>query len=215
MAVCLQDEDKGTLFQMSMDYIREWTPECVILENVQGLFYRHRETYDDIVKELEGLGYKVHDKDDPRYNTAEHGVPHHRPRIYIVAILRSKLVRPFVRPEPVPRPSIEKFLDKVSDSDKPGALPPRAAGKTKQDSRAHVAAAYKRARANGVDPKSECLVIDHRCSAKRRASFMADQSPCLTATRGAMGGYWLSTRGRPMRWTEAARLQGFTHPSAR
>jgi len=200
---------------MSLDYIREWTPEVVILENVLGLFKRHRETYDEIIRQLEQIGYKVHDKENPCYNTAQHGVPQNRPRIYIVAIQRSALVRPYVRPKPIPCPSIEKFLDMLMDSDRPGALPPMAKTKTRQDSRVHVANAYKRARAAGTDPKRRCIIIDHRCSAKRRASFMEDRTPCLTATRGSMGGYWVSSRGRPMRWTEAARLQGFTNPRAR
>jgi site-specific DNA-cytosine methylase len=60
------------------------------------------------VKILQGLNYRVHKK---VLNTREHGIPHNRPRLYIVAILQSGMRRKYVWPEPVFEPDLHRFLD--------------------------------------------------------------------------------------------------------
>ena len=53
--LCLGSEDpaRGTLANHCLKYIEAQRPRVVVLENVLGLFHRHRSTYDCIVAELE------------------------------------------------------------------------------------------------------------------------------------------------------------------
>merc|ERR1719343_1259083 len=44
-------------------------------------------------------------------DTRQHGVPHHRKRLYIVGIRKDVDDGSFAYPEPIPCPSIERFLE--------------------------------------------------------------------------------------------------------
>ena len=93
----------------SLDYVRHKRPRVAVIENVRRLtFKKHAEVLKSIVNILQGLNYRVHKK---VLNTREHGVPHNRPRLYIVAILQSGMHRKYVWPEPVIEPDSHRFLD--------------------------------------------------------------------------------------------------------
>ncbi len=198
-----EQTENGTLFAHCLAYIKHALPRVAILENVLGLFQRHYETYNTILTNLEELGYSVADQDNPHYNTADHGLPHNRPRIFIVAIRTNALKHDYVRPEPLPPMPLRNVLDRKTTDNVAGGLP-KAGLK-----RRHVEVAYARAREQGFDPAKVCLVVDHGVGPKRQASFQVGRSPCLTASRSAQGGFWLSTRTRTMTLAEMARLQGF------
>ncbi|MFM7987039.1 MAG: DNA cytosine methyltransferase, partial [Candidatus Fonsibacter sp.] len=76
-------------------------PRAFLLENVKGLVTQHRATFDDVFQQLRQIAngaYKV------RYtiiDTARHGIPQHRERVYIAGLLRDYLVPGcFKLPEP-------------------------------------------------------------------------------------------------------------------
>ena len=58
----------------------------------------------------------------------------------------------------------------------------------------------------GVDPVRACAVID---VGGTKGCWNWDRLPCLTATRGSTGGFWLTNRGRFTTSLELMRCQGF------
>ena len=67
-------------------------PRVFLLENVKGLVTQHRPTFDNILHQHRTMagsayraGYKIID-------TADHGLPQHRERVYIVGFLRTSFV---------------------------------------------------------------------------------------------------------------------------
>lgn len=78
-------DTRGTLFFEIERLIATSKPKLVLLENVRGLASHDKgRTLKTILKKLENLGYGV---DFRILNSANHGVPQNRMRIYIVAIL--------------------------------------------------------------------------------------------------------------------------------
>ena len=68
-------------------------PRAFLLENVRGLVSQHRDSFDHILGRLRTIagsayvvGYKIID-------TADHGLPQHRGRVYIVGFLRTSIAR--------------------------------------------------------------------------------------------------------------------------
>ena len=105
-------KDRGLLVAHSLDYVRVHLPRLVLLENVVGLTYtQHRPLLAWILVALQDLGYECYHKVS---NTAHFGIPQRRERLYIVAILKHRLKRPFLWPEPVPTPPLDEFLSSAS-----------------------------------------------------------------------------------------------------
>ena len=98
------------------------------------------------------------------------------------------------------------LLDPRVPSDARGKLPPADWGKNR--CRRHVKKAYLKWRAKGVDPKTHPVFVDIDCSMKFQASNAKFLST-LTASRGAQGGPWVSTRSRRTTLSEMSRAQGF------
>ena len=105
-------KDRGLLVAHSLDYIRVHLPQLVFFENVVGMTHaQHRPLLAWILVTLQELGYETHHK---ILNTAHFGIPHRRERLYIVAILKHRLKRPFVWPEPAPTPPLDEFLSSAT-----------------------------------------------------------------------------------------------------
>jgi DNA (cytosine-5)-methyltransferase 1 len=74
---------RGTLFFDIARIAKEKSPEWLFLENVKGLINHDKgRTLSVIIKTLSGLGYTV---DFDVLNSADHGVPQNRERVFIVA----------------------------------------------------------------------------------------------------------------------------------
>jgi DNA (cytosine-5)-methyltransferase 1 len=98
------DEARGTLFfdilQILKSKIKEGNPvQAYFLENVRGLI-NHRSgeesTLAIIKKNLEGLGYTF---DYELVWASDHGVPQHRPRVFIYGFLDHQARERFIKPE--------------------------------------------------------------------------------------------------------------------
>jgi DNA (cytosine-5)-methyltransferase 1 len=179
------------------------------LENVKGLVTQHRATLDNILQQLRRIGdgsyvvgYKVID-------TADHGLPQHRERVYIVGLLRASLV-PTARFK-WPQPRKRKGIAEALRWGRPNIA------KAIQKERAYLATAsprikrnlkevYKRIRKTGVNPRDiHCPVVIDIDSSKMH--WMHNISPCLTRARASTGHY-LPALGRRMTIHERLRLQG-------
>ena len=87
-----ESDCRGKLFRASLAYIRKAHPALVIFENVASLVRRFPETFDNIVQEMEAMGYSVENKSTAVTDTKFHGLPQHRPRVILVCVLVNKKV---------------------------------------------------------------------------------------------------------------------------
>ena len=76
-------DPRGNLFLRYLEYVRRLRPLALLMENVPDiLHYGHHNVIEEMVEALDGLGY------DARYsliNSAFHGCPQMRDRVYLVA----------------------------------------------------------------------------------------------------------------------------------
>mmetsp|Transcript_58013 Transcript_58013/g.175372 ORF Transcript_58013/g.175372 Transcript_58013/m.175372 type:complete len:372 (-) Transcript_58013:35-1150(-) len=191
---------RGEIFWHVRDYLEKKTPRVFVLENVSGLVkINGGQYYKAIVEALEALGtYNVYSK---VLDTKEHGVPQSRRRIYFVGIKKSCDDGSFDFPEPVPRPSIELFLEPRRRRPLRSVLPPR----TQTTALANVRRALRELTEQGYDPLKVPFVVDCDSSGPRM-KYVKDVSPCLTCSRAA--GHWITNRMRRMTKAEMMRLQG-------
>ena len=185
-------------------------PRAFLLENVKGLVLQHRATLDNIMQQLGGIagsaykvGYKVID-------TADHGIPQHRERVYIVGLLWASMVptSPFKWPTPRRCRSLPRVLQWKTTPNKHKALArerrflANAPPKMKQ----RLRAALRSVRQKGVYPRdvSRRVVVDIDGS---KPHWMHGVCPCLARSRAATGHY-LPVLGRRLSIQERFRLQG-------
>ena len=99
---------RGLLVADSLAYVEAKKPSLVIYENVTGILQKkHAELLQWVLTSLKDMQYKVH---MTTLDTEDFGVPHHRPRVYIVCIKTSCLRRSFAWPAPVACVPLDEFL---------------------------------------------------------------------------------------------------------
>lgn len=198
--------DRGVTLFHSLDYVRHKRPRVAVIENVRGLtFKKHADVLTSIVNILQGLNYRVHKK---VLNTCEHGIPHNRPRLYIVAILRSDMRRKYVWPEPVIEPDLHRFLDVENTCSK------RDINKLSKIATDNIVHFRKKMQREKIDIFKKWYVIDIQAG-KTYRHMARDRSPCITKSRGASCGFFVSRLKRRLQVVEMARLQGLTSTMAR
>lgn len=87
------------MFWSSLKYISENRPRLVLYENVANLYLKFYAVYESIVKIMEKMQYIVLNKENPLFNTIDHGIPHNRERMLLFFVREDSFVRPFVAPE--------------------------------------------------------------------------------------------------------------------
>lgn len=95
-------DDRGTLFQTAIDYVRVLKPRSVVFENVRGLLsFKSGEKLliQEICEQLDELGYDVAFS---LIDASRHNVPQKRLRVFIVGIEKTSKGR-FSFPHPVDR----------------------------------------------------------------------------------------------------------------
>ena len=90
---------RGALMEHSLAYVRKHHPRVFVLENVPGLYFRFRETYDHVINTLASEGYTVVNGGSPLMNTKGHGLPQNRNRVILGAVL-TKYYKPDVFHQP-------------------------------------------------------------------------------------------------------------------
>ncbi len=78
---------------------------------------------------------------------------------------------------------------------------------TPHSAREKILRAFEKARNKGVDPHVTPVCVDIGAS-RRFEQFQVGMSPCLTHSRGQVGGFYISTHNRKCTVDEMFRLQG-------
>jgi DNA (cytosine-5)-methyltransferase 1 len=73
-------DDSRNGFPIFVSAVRQAQPDIWLFENVRGLLYRNRWYLDQVIDELEGLGYETHAN---LYNALDFGVPQNRERLVV------------------------------------------------------------------------------------------------------------------------------------
>lgn len=143
---------RGDHLDKAIKYVVTQLPKAAILENVAGLeSSRHSKELQKLLGQLGKAGYTTFHQ---TLSTHEHGIPQHRPRIYIVAI-KGKPTHEFEFPAP-----LEHTLqwDKLLDEWSPEV--PRAMSKT---AKANVDWAKDYAKKSGLQHQEGHHLRRHRC----------------------------------------------------
>jgi len=189
------------LFDCVVAYLREHKPCVEVLENVPGLrSVNGGRDWRTVLRALVDLGcYYV---DWRVLNTAKHGVPQNRPRLYIVCI-RDDCYRSgaFQWPEPIDDcPSVERFLDQRGPKPTLRTLQPPPQPGAAETWAAKMAKLWRERK----EPLKRPWLWDAGAS-ERRSNAMCDQCPCLLRSGGDI---WISSHGRALSLRERCRLQG-------
>jgi len=198
--------DRGVTLFHSLDYVRHKRPRVVVIENVRGLtFKKHASVLTSIVTILRGLPYCVHTK---VLNTCDHGIPQNRPRLYIVAILGSKMRREYFWPSVVKEPDLHRFLDVGNCGHK------RDINKCSNIALVNIVHFRKQMQKEKLDMFKKWYVIDIHAG-KTYRHMARNRSPCITKSRGVTSGFFITRLKRRMHVIEMARLQGLPSTVAR
>jgi DNA (cytosine-5)-methyltransferase 1 len=205
------EDPRGQVFDDGvLPYLRQHEPPAAILENVEGLlswnkgaFFKH------LLEALQGLGcYRVEYK---VLNTKDHGLPHSRPRLYIVLLhLRKASHVQFTWPEPIRCPPVEHFLDgdkpKLQPQDIKGPARPKLARKEVAIVNQMHEKLMGMLTEKGLQPHEQTYLID--LEDKRGCVSMRQLCPCMCKAGHQV---WISSYDRELSISERMRLQGI-HP---
>ena len=101
-------DNRGAVMLHSLKYVVARRPSVFVLENVKGLTHsKNRHILDKIVKILRNCNYSCSAE---IVNTSQHGLPHNRERLYLVAMQKQGKMKPFEFPRPVDMPKLERLL---------------------------------------------------------------------------------------------------------
>ena len=182
-------------------YIERVAPSLIVMENVVGLLSHGRDVFLNLVQRLQAAGYSIAVK--VLRSEVHGGVPQRRHRLFIVALRSPTAAMGW--PGSIPMRSLPSILAK--DVCPPGARPsaPKAAGKIDAVERCLVPCSV-------TEAESAHMVVN--CHSQLGRLFIG-KTPCLTAARGAQGGFWLLGQRRMMHVDELLLLQGIDPASTR
>ena len=134
---------------------------------------------------------------------SQHGIPHHRPRLFIVGTLKTAQQHAFEWPPEVGCLPLKPFLREQAVPASLNDRPPPTQGVALKN----WLVAVRELISKGIHPlKTDCVInVDGK-----RHSHMVDRVPCLTATRASNGGHWVTSRGRRMYQDEMQTIMGIT-----
>ncbi len=125
-----------------------------------------------------------------------------RKRLYIVGYHSGGAAAKFFWPVP---PKGRVLLSSILGA--PAACPRRAKPRASQkQAKRNLRAILKRIRDKGVDPYKHCITIDVGAATP---TWQFEKLGCLTASRCATGGHWVTFLGRKTSQHEILRAQGF------
>ena len=185
-----------TLFIESITFVKSASPKCFILENVPPLLKAmNGEFFLGVLADLRDAGYHVSYE---IMNTAHHGIPHHRPRLYIVGLRHDIADKPLCFPGSIPGLTLEDILDEKEPSDDSSSLPV-GAGASFLVRKAQLRAARDGYRGGWMISER----LSRRWGGNARPRCLC---PCLPKAMSKSP--FIGSRGRHLRVIEAARMQG-------
>ncbi len=189
---------RGITFYNCLEYVCTKRPRVAVIENVMGLYKCHVQELRDIMTILQGANYSATWE---CVRAQDNGLPQNRSRVYIVAIHNNSRVRDFTWPVQMRnRPPVNQFLEDLPRT-KPYYF-------TCETARRNWQTAKEKLQKAGVNYKEKPCFVDVMAS-KAFAQVQIGKAPCITATRAAQGGYYITTKRRLTTLTELGRLQGW------
>jgi site-specific DNA-cytosine methylase len=131
----------------------------------------------------------------------DHGLPQSRRRLYIVGIRTKCCKKAFTWPQPI---KIKNTCSQLLGQRR-AEIDSNTAATTSQMSR--LLQSMEELERRGMDPTNNTFFIDIDASASFRTN-MYQMCPCITKTRAATGGFWVSTLRRRMGTRSLAKFQG-------
>ena len=199
-------DPRGKLFFHCEEHIRLHSPRAYILENVAALVRckKFEATYKHITRALKELPYHVCVS---VLNTADHGVPQNRERVFFCGIRNDCLCGDFKFPEPVECVPLKAFLSTHKADFKRTDLP-----FTKTHLRNLTKCVQEALDSDEINLQKDTLVIDLNTGKNMGSRWCINKLPCITKSRGQTRGYYLLNHklGRMTTIDELLRLQGFT-----
>jgi DNA-cytosine methyltransferase len=194
-------DPRSKAFSSCVAYIAAQRPKCFVCENSHRLLSnKFAAEWRALKKQLKSLDYSLRYK---LINTKDQGIPHSRPRTYLVGIRRDIKAAKFRFPDTIPAEPVDQFLD--------DGLTSSCVARVRLPKTKHVDAIMARAhrilKKKGADPAKEPCFVETSASLTW-SSVMVGTSPCLTATRCASGGHFITNHNRLMTVSEMCRLQG-------
>ena len=171
-------------------------PRLLLLENVSGMYFRHKELLAQIVSEIEALGYY------PQVwmlSSLDCGVPHHRIRLWITGILKTCLVKFPSPPKPL------KHLPKLTD----GFLRLEATVETRRLTERERKLVDRVVQDQAASSCEHPILIDIE-SSETFGNFSVGRVMCLTKARAEAGGYYIVQRKSMLTTSEMALLMGLS-----
>ena len=105
-------QKRGVVIFHSLEYVICKRPKIVVLENVKGLTQKKNSAIlNGIINILKDVGYGVEWK---ILDTKENGIPHSRPRLYIVGIRSRCMCRSISFPRRIARAEFEQFMSTIT-----------------------------------------------------------------------------------------------------
>ena len=173
-------------------------PRSFVLENVGNFAQQHKQTLQIILEVL--AAFQIYVVEWKVLENSEVGfLPQHRDRLFIVGVLRSALTSPLAWPSKVDMLPLTKFFAPNHQASEVLGIKSLNASERK-----NVKESIKKIKQRG-HAESDHYVCDISGST---AHVMHERSPCLTVTRAASSGHWLSWLGRKMTTSEILALQG-------
>lgn len=74
-------DDSRNGFPIFIDAVKKLNPKVFMFENVRGLLYSNKWYFEEVLKELQGLGYVI---DYQLLNAVDFGVPQNRERLFVI-----------------------------------------------------------------------------------------------------------------------------------
>ena len=197
---------RGQIFPCILEYLQRKLPKCFLLENVKGLTSTtHREAFNNMLASLRSgnkyiVSWRV-------LNTADYGIPQNRPRIYIIGLLRSACpaVESSIASFKWPRPTECMPLIALLGPDHKLGLE-RQQPRPGTNAKKHLLQLQRQLAKQGSDAHCVTPYVLDVFGIKARA--VAGRVPCLTRSRAATGGFWITTAGGLLTTQEMLRLQG-------
>ena len=185
-----------------IDFIAASQPKVFILENVKGMVtWRKGAFFLELMARLRDIGGGRYVVNHEVLSTHRYGVPQRRMRLYIVGIRSDLTSAPFAFPLPVASiPLTDLLLPAHLDSE---ASPTEGFDYLTAAKRA----AISRARAIAQVSNMREWVIDDGLSYEYFSPPVEGIVPTLLRSRS--NGYWIGSRDRRLRLSEAALLHGF------
>jgi DNA (cytosine-5)-methyltransferase 1 len=201
-------QGRGKIIFLIIKASAQKRPRAFLLENVKGLVTCHPEALRMILQRLRAIGGGLYEVGHRVLDTAQHGLPQHRERVFIVGLRKrhSHHVPKFRWPRPVPCCPLASMLDPLPATFDVQEAERNFLATCTPGNRRRLLDAFSTIEAAGLDRHSNdnVVVVDLDGS---KAHWMRGVSPCLTRSRAAVG-FYLPARGRRMTLPERLRLQG-------